>query len=145
MKCKDFYIIKIRYYADENLLKKCHSNEPLPTQHMDRAKTFTEFRWQFIEKMTGQNSQYWYTEYPFETIECAFEYIEEKFDIRIHKGEGWETFWIPKTQPEIFEWIKENCKNPYRELQKSNTSFWSFRSEDKTWRRKMSNDFKNRK
>ena len=81
MKCKDYYIFKIKYFADKKILDEWHKNNgPTPKQHWQRAQDYNKFIWKFIKKVTGKPDTYWYKTYAFEARECAFEYVEEMID-----------------------------------------------------------------
>ena len=118
-KCKNYHIIKIRYYASEYLLKK-HYNDPdhnkkhLPTQHMDRAKRYTEFFWEFFYHVTGIEKRDWHFKYSLESRECAYDELQEKFGILQSDAECEVILLIPKEKEEIFEWIKSNVNLPYK-------------------------------
>jgi len=115
-KCKNFYIIKIRVYASKYLLDKSYNNpsHSLPEQHRERARRYTEFFWEFFNHITGIKSVDWYLKYSFQSKECACDELQEKFGILKSDAECEKIFYIPKENVELFEWIKENVKLPYK-------------------------------
>jgi len=112
----DYNIIYIRYYASKYLLKKweINSNQPLPNQHHERVRRYIEFFWEFFTHLTGIEGKEWRLKYSFEPKECAVEELQERFGILITHGENENAFLIPKGKEDIFEWIKDNVKLPYR-------------------------------
>ena len=138
--CKDYFIIKLRNYADASLLKKWEKerdvNEfaPLPKQHYERARLHNEFFWKFIERITGKTDNEWFSKYMFEPSECAQEEVHETHDIMISKGEGWITYLIPIKYPELIEWVKANVNVPSKTLKKFNLGFWRYRNISKSQR-----------
>lgn len=107
-KCKDYFIIKHRCYADARLLKKWEGKPGLPKQHSERARDHNNYLWELISFITKKTQDDWFYEYIFDTRECAFEELEEKYGIFFSGGEGWSTLMIPKKHDEIIEWIKTN-------------------------------------
>jgi len=120
-KCKDYYIIKICYYADKNLNRnyKYKDDPVVKKQHWERAKQYNKFKWEFIEHLTNKSQSYWFNDYMWETDMCAFEEIYEKYGIISQIcAEGWYYYYIPKELSEVIEWMKNNLVNPYKILQK---------------------------
>lgn len=118
-KCKDYHIIKIRFYASKYLLDKFHKDKqnhskPYPRQHRERAQQYNKFFWEFINYVTNTPTRDWYQEYGFMSRECALEELQEKFGILTSDGGGERVFLIPKGREDIFEWIKENVGLPYK-------------------------------
>ena len=118
-KCKNYYIIKIRYYASKYLLDKYyndpnHNEKPLPKQHHERAKIYTYFFWKFFNHVTGIEDKDWYLKYSFESRECAKDELQDKFGILQSDAESEMIFLIPKDKEEIFKWVKENVNLPYK-------------------------------
>lgn len=125
MKCSDYFIVKLRYYADEKVLKAYyktpgHESLPLPKQHWERAQQYTKLYWEFVEMVTGRNHESWFKEYLFMTKECVEDELKESFGIIIMGGEGWATFLIPTRHTDFFEWVKENTTVPIKILKKTN-------------------------
>lgn len=128
MKCEDFFIIKLRYYADEKVLNKFyktpgHESQPLPKQHWERAQLYTKFYWDFIEKVTGKNQDFWFKQYMFNTKECVEDEIKGSHGIIIQDCEGWYKFFIPIKHTELIEWIQKNTTIPTKIIKKTNM-FW---------------------
>ena len=128
MKCADFFIIKLRYFADDRVLKAFyntpgHESLPLPKQHYERADKYIKFFWDFVEKVTGKNSGFWYKEYMFMTRECVEDEIKESHGIIILGGEGWATFLIPIRHTDLIEWVKNNATIPIKIVKRINMFF----------------------
>jgi len=145
-KCKDYHIIKIRYYASEYLLKKHFSDSDttktcLPEQHRERAKRYTKFFWEFFYHVTGIESKDMYLKYSFDARDCAYDELQEKFGILQSDAESEVIFLIPKGKEEIFEWIKENVKLPYNVVSILKHIPFKFYHEVDTIRRKESEEF----
>jgi hypothetical protein len=138
IRCKDYFIIKIRYYADEKLLSKCRDNMPLPQEHHDRAKEWNEFFWKFVERVTKTTQKEWRHKYLFDTRECAIEEIFELHGIFLQDNEGWENILVPISNTEIIEWIRENNKLPFKVPQKINLGSYRYRGNIETWQREHS-------
>jgi hypothetical protein len=129
MKCKDFFIIKVRTYADEKVLNKFHKTPgheelPYPKQHYERAVDHNKFYWKFIEKVTGKGNVFWFREYMFGTKECVEDEIKESHGIIILDGEGWCTYLIPIKHVELIEWFKTNVFLPTKVLKKIRSMFY---------------------
>lgn len=124
LKCEDYFIIKVRFYASRYYLKKFYNNESIGRQkHWEAAKNHTEFFWNFIEKVTGTLSDKYYEKYMFNAKECVIEELNETYGIIIVEGEGYYKYFIPKNDSnlELVEWVKKNIKNPYKVLKKTYT------------------------
>lgn len=128
LKCKDYFIFKLRYYADKKILDKWHTTfSHVPKQHMERARLSNDFFWNLIEKITGKNKNEWYSTYMFDTNDCALEAMEETHGIyRWLLTEGYYTYFVPKQHTEIIEWVKLNIKSPYKILKRSSTGYVEF-------------------
>ena len=131
MKCEDYFIVKLRYYADERVLKAFyktpgHETLPLPKQHRERAQLYNNFYWDFVEKITGKNHKNWIKEYLFLTKECVEDEINESHGIMILSGEGWATFFIPKRYVDLFEWVKNNTTVPIKIVKKTNMVYVNY-------------------
>lgn len=138
-KSKDYYIIKICYYADAYLKYNHKETEKTIKEHWERAKTYQVFKWKFIEKVTGLPQKYWHTTYPFYASECAFEQIEEEHQIicELCNG-GWFTYLIPRENTELFEWVKENLPdNPYKVMKKISLSWRSYSNKNLKYKREQ--------
>jgi hypothetical protein len=120
VKCKDYFIIKIQYYADKRLLKKWHEGGVMPIQHWERAKEYVDFVWRFVEMATGEGTEYWHTKYMFDAKECAIEEVEEKYGIFYSGGEGWATFMIPLRHTKMIKWMKSNIQLPNKVVSRTN-------------------------
>ena len=129
--CKDYYIIKIRVYASKYLLDKSDNNNlPLPEQHSERAMQYHVFFWQLFEKYTGITQHVWRLKYFGDGQSCAYEELEERFGILQSDAESERIFLIPKGKEDIFEWIKDNVKLPYKVIKVLNHIPLSFRFND---------------
>jgi len=118
MKCKDYNIIKIRTYCDN--IKKFHQNDyDTMQEHRERAYYFNHFLWELAEKLSGKDSDWWHNTYMFSARECFFEYLVYDENISTSYTDGWYTFYIPKEKDELFQWIKDNLKNPYKVVTKT--------------------------
>jgi len=128
IKCNDYYIIKICYYADKYLTHRFDdkyydkvSKDPVVIkQHWERAGLYHDFKSKYIEHLTGKPIKDWLFDYMYEPYECAFEDIYEKYGIiSAVCTEGWYYYYIPKTLPDIFEWVKDNLVSPYKVVSKT--------------------------
>lgn len=143
MKCEDYHILKIRYYADNPMMKFFHDDKhprhiEALKKHNERAKSYIEFKWKFINKVVECDEKYWYSNYGMFADECAFEYMQEQFGIICEETrDGWKTYLIPKQYTELFEWCKENLpNNPFKVLKRTSISYYNQSNEDLTWKRK---------
>lgn len=142
VRCKDYFIIKIRNYADEKLLKKSRKEGgPLPKQHHERSHAFITFKWELIKKITGKGLDQWCKIYMTDAANCAMEYIEEKYGIMLYDGSGWQTFMVPLKHSEIIAWIKENVKLPNKIMQKVSLGHLAYVERDLTWKRNEAKKF----
>lgn len=142
MKCDDYHIMKVRYYADKPMLKFFHDDThprhiEAVKKHHARALGYLEFKWKFITKVTNIEKKCWHQDYGMFADECAFEYIHEKFGIICEETrDGWRTFLIPKKYTDLFEWCQDNLpNNPYVVLKRTLISFYNQTNEDLTWKR----------
>ena len=143
-KCADYYIVKIRYYADKHLLDKHHKNGgkgAYPAQHQERAEAYFDFFWEFFEKFTGHKKSKYYFDYMFETRVCAQEELFEKFGVYIPEGEGSYKWFIPIEQTEMIQYVKDNCKNPMKVLKITNMNYFKLNSMPSDYWRKESIKF----
>ena len=121
IKCKDYFIFKLRYYADKRVLDRFGPSHP---QHWERAKLSNEFFWDFFEKVSGKNMRDYHREYMLDTVKCAKEELEETHGIyRFQLSDAYYTYLIPKIYPEIFEWVLLNIKSPHKILQRASVGF----------------------
>lgn len=126
LNCKDYYIIKMRYYADKKLLDKYwEDNHTIPPQHYERCADYMDFRWLLVNEICGKDSMYWHTHYMIDSVECAKEYICEKYNIYFKTDDGDEILFIPKSNEKIFEWVKDNIPSniPNKILKKTRNYF----------------------
>lgn len=132
MKCDDYVIIRLRYYADASVLNK-HYKKPdseklqLPKQHYTRAEAHNAFFWSFIERVTGKDDKFWYVEFYFDAWDCVKDEIQETHGILISEGEGWNTYFIPKKHIDIIGWFVANINVPARIIRKSNLGKFRWR------------------
>lgn len=133
---KDFYIVKIRYYTSDYLLKKFHQSTVSRKKHAEEGKNHLDFFWLFIEKVTGKNHSYFNDLYFLNSRECAIEYIHESHGVYIIQNEVWYTYLIPKeNNSELFFWMKINIKNKY--TTPTRTHNWWVNREPQTWKREI--------
>lgn len=149
-KSKDYHIIYIRYYANKYLLKKYydnpnHTNLPYPKQQYERAEQYNKFIWELFTHLTGISHYDWGIKYSYMTRECAFDELGERFGILNSDAEGALILLIPKGKEEIFEWIKDNVKLPYKVVTILKHIPLSFLYDENpglnTWRRKESEEW----
>src|SRR6056297_2472640 len=106
---KDYFIISIRYYASDYYLKKWHNSGIQPKQHWERAKSFNDFTWKFIEKSSGKSMKWWYCKYISRGKDAAIEFLDFKKNIIIQKThEKWCRFYIPKNNKKLINWTLKN-------------------------------------
>lgn len=126
MKNSDFNIIKVRIYADVYLMKNFYSDK-CQEQHYERVQNFFIFKCKLIEKITGKTFEQWnVNKNVMERLEIdqLFKLIEKEYNIYSRRWtDAYMTFYIPKTNIELFEWIKTNLKNPYQIMKRSFTLY----------------------
>ena len=54
-----------------------------------------------------------------ESMDSAYEEMDDKYGILTVRFGDWDTFLIPKDNPELFEWLKENTPLKYRIVKKT--------------------------
>jgi hypothetical protein len=145
-----YFILKVRYYADKKLLDKSHKKgEMLPKQHHERARMWVDFQWKLIEHLTGKPFTWWIGYYPLNTSDCAWEEVNEKGcdgqNPMYFWNEGWKVLYIPKSQPELRDWIYENCSNPIKEVKRYPLIMLRYSHKEETfkWQREHAIVFKN--
>jgi hypothetical protein len=144
LKCEDYFIIKIRYYASEYYLNKFHNNDVAGLiKQREAAENHTKFFWDFIEKIAGK--QNYYEKYYYNIKECVLEEIHETYGIIIIEGEVYYKYFIPKNNKnsQLIDWMVENIKNPFAVLRKTNVGFRD--TTPSNFYRKMSLEAKNKK
>lgn len=129
IKCSDFFIIKLRNYADEKLMKKWSADGGgvLPKQFYERNDLYNKFFYSLITHLTNETIEHWTRQYMFDLHTCLRDEIHESHDILIHCGEGWQTYFIPLEHTELIEWFKANINLPFKLLKKTNLGFWAWR------------------
>jgi len=138
IKCKDYFIFKLRYYADRSVLDRFGPSHP---QHSERARLSSDFFWAFTEKVTGKKQDVWYAEYMFGTRECATEELAADFGIFIFLlSEGCYTYFIPLNHKEIINWIIPNIHSPYKILKKTSVGFVNT-DKNQRWKRDRGKKF----
>jgi hypothetical protein len=130
MKCDDYNIIKIRFFASNYYLKKWDiQNEPAPKQHIERANNIND----------------WFLKYMYNTKDVMIDYIYETYGIIIRtKGEdGYYYFFIPKKMKKEFKWLKTHNKNPYKIIKKTTIHHleFYFSKQNIKFRREESEEF----
>ncbi len=139
-KSSDYNIFKIRYYADGINVRKgkfdCDDK-----QHRERAQEYNKLFWEMFEKVTGSPANYWRAKYFLSSKECAIEALHEKYDIMIPESEEYQYWFIPKSIPDISEWIKNNCKLPFKIIVRSPYSTTFINRGKTTWRREDAEEF----
>lgn len=144
LKCEDYFIVKIRYYASKYYLKKFHNNDVIGLKkHHEAAKNHTDFFWAFIEKVAGK--QDYFEKYYYNIKECVLEEIHETYGIIIIQEEGFYKYFIPKNNKnsKLIDWMVENIKNPFVILRKTYIGYMD--TTPSTFYRKMSLEAKNKK
>lgn len=145
IKAKDFYIIRLRIYASPYLLKKHYASttEGLPKQHHERIKTYIDFNWKFVEKITGKPMSWWYSEYMMNTVDCAKEHIADKEGIFFSDREAYKYYLIPKIRKDLYDWFLENVPASLPcEVKKRFIGIWLLEHWRKqTFQRDLSNQF----
>jgi hypothetical protein len=126
IKCKDYFIIKLRTYADAKLLQLYRGSGSLPAQHHDRAKAYNDFWWKFVEEVTKKDMKFWHREYFLDATDCVKDDLREKFGILINNGEGWTTLLIPKNMPNLMTWVESNTQLPMKLVTKTNIQYWEW-------------------
>lgn len=114
----DYNIYKIRFYADgiDVVKGKFDGDE---NQHQQRAKDYNSLYWELVEKLTGKDWKYYHNTYMMFTIESVNEILKEEYDIRIHGGEEYYWWFIPKELTEISQWIENEKRLPIRKMLRS--------------------------
>lgn len=127
VKCKDYVIIKFRNYADRHLLRKPNAlnDDLIISQMWERAKLYSEFFWNLVYKVTGNDKYYWYTVYKTDTVPCVIQELQTRFGILHLRGEGWATFLIPNQQVELIDWMIKNATVPTKIVKKINLGYWN--------------------
>lgn len=121
IKCKDYFIFKLRYCADRRILDRFGPSHP---QHWERAELSIEFFWNFVERVTGKKQSYWYDEYMTFTQECATEELATDYGIfRFLLSAGCYTYFIPLKYKEIIDWVVPNIRSPYKIIKKASVGF----------------------
>jgi hypothetical protein len=137
MKWDNYHIFKIRYFASDYLLKKWHNGGKQPKQHWERAKQITEFKWKFVEKVTGISQTEWLYNYQSHTIECAMDYVMENNDIHVLLNNSKFIYiLIPKEDEELYQWMVNTIENPYELIRRMQFDYFS--DMDIKWRREWS-------
>ena len=129
IKCKDYYIVKVKsniYVKDDNV------------GNMERAKAFNYFRWSVAVYVTGKDRSWWNWTHMMDSLECAYEEMDEKHGVLTIEHSKHLTFLIPKDNTELFEWLKEECSFDYKVLKKTELG-WVI--DPTTWRREQSRAF----
>jgi hypothetical protein len=124
LKCEDYFIIKIRYYASKYYLNRFHNNDVIGLKKQyEAAQKHTKFFWDFVEHIAGK--QNYYEKYYYNTKECVLEEIHETHGIIIRQEEVFYKYFIPKNDNnlELISWMEENIKNPYAVLRKTYIGF----------------------
>ena len=68
--------------------------------------------------------------------ECAVELLEAEYNVVLLDGEGWFTYFIPKTNTELIAWLVENSKHIPTKVLKLKRILFEFH-EPTTWRREQ--------
>lgn len=113
-----YTIFKIRYYADNiNVSKGIFPNDnETKLQQYERAKECVRFFWDMVFKLTGKTV----TDYKiFYGKEEATKDLFLNHGIIIPEGEEYHYWHIPSDNIELVEWIKTECKLPFKVLKRS--------------------------
>ena len=124
--CKDYFIMKIRTYADKHVLDKWHkTNGPTPQQHRDRAMSIYNFTCALIEHVTHDPYDTFMLLSHLDSDECIRELLYEKSGVLVRYGEAVRTYMIPNNQTELIDWFKAHAPQPNWIVKKTNVSFMS--------------------
>lgn len=123
----DYYKIRIYHRPSKYIMKKYHEehknifnedNKIKTTKYIKifdiHIKIMLDFKWKFIEYISGFKLDMWYNFYMYDTTECAIEYIWESTDILIIKDRNYYTFYIPKRYQEYYEWVLNNIPKKFK-------------------------------
>lgn len=144
----NYNIYRVRFYADGiNVVKGKFDGDD--QQHRQRAKDYNNLYWELVEKVTGKDWKYYHNTYMMYTTESVNEILKEEYDIRIHGGEEYYWWFIPKTLTEISDWIEGEKRLPIRKMLRS-PNFFSlndppsnfFRTQGLEFTEKMKKKFK---
>lgn len=129
----DYNIIRIDYRPSKYIMNKHKKIEketetqlPFPKQFYELIHIYADFKWSFIEYVSGYKHDYWFNFYMFETLECAIEHIRESTKIIFEDKSGYCYIMIPKDNNEVFDWVINNIPKElkYRMLKKASMSYW---------------------
>lgn len=129
IKCKDYFILKVNDYT---YIKDDHHG------NMERAKAFYDFKWALVEYVTGKDNEWWIWTHMLQTIECAFEEMDTDHGLITMNSDKHITFLIPKDNPELFQWLQDNCITEYKVLKKTRIGW---RNGPTTWKREEARRF----
>lgn len=134
IKCKNYFIIKLRYYASPYFMKKFHKGDAIANKkHYEAAVNYNNFIRKFIEIVSERPFSYYEKEFFLNSKECAYEDIHESHGIIIEQIKGYYILMIPKEHSDIINWVKINVDIPFKILQKCEIGFGDYRPT--TWKR----------
>ena len=123
MKCENYYIVKVRYYADAKLLSQPFVTNEQRLQHHTRANHIGSLYWEFFEFVTGYSMKAYVLMIPnfLRSREDSKEYLLNEYGIYIDDGEANRYFYIPKTSEKYyleFLYFLSKYDLPYKVLKK---------------------------
>lgn len=132
IKCEDYFIIKVRYYASDYILKKWrYNNDHTPKQHWERAVASGELFWALSEYVTGKSQEQYGNEYFLDLKHWAQEDLKEVHGIFIDEGGKCFNYMIPKNKVNVYNWLinylKETDKLPFKEVKKIRLGYYDMR------------------
>lgn len=134
IKCKNYFIIKLRYYASPYYMKKFRNGDPIANKkHYEASVNFNEFSRKFIEIVSERPYNYYEREYFLNSKECAYEDIHESHGIIFDQAKAYYVLMIPKEYTDIINWVKNNVNIPFKIVKKTELGFCDFRPT--TWKR----------
>ena len=127
VKCKDYFLIKVKFYDYKTKVNR-----------MEKAQKASEFKWKLIEHVTGHTNKWWIWTPMMSALECAFEEMDDKYGLLTTRLGEYTTFLVPKDNPELAEWIQENCDFEYKVLKKTYLGWFH---DATTWQRDRAREF----
>lgn len=143
MSCKDYYIVRIHTELSKNQMKKFHDfTDVIP--FYSYIKEYFNFKWAFIEEVTGKSMEQWYWDYFLDPMECAFEYIHDLTGTIIITNDGrYADFCFPKDKKDLYDRFilkLNNSKVKYHTVTKL-LGFWLFEQRSFTIHREISDKY----
>lgn len=119
--------ISVRQFPSDYIIKKFHKNDPKALkQFHDHAKLYNDFYQKFVEKVTGNDYQYYIDEYMFGTKEATKEEVHETSGISVCDAGNYVQYCIPLREGVIFDWLidqLEGSKLKHKVLKKTRGTY----------------------